>query len=264
MTKQSASERQKKIAELLSDNGTMKAIDLAEYFHVSRETIRRDLIALSEAGLVEKWFGSAVPVSSLRLTSVNSRMSDGIENKMLICQKALEYIPQRSVLYLDTGSTAVCMARQLKNDSGYTVLTTSIPVINELIDSNNQLIVAGGNIDSNIRATGGMQTAAFLGKVKVDIALLGSEGFDRHEGPTTNGFDDAQMKQIVMQNAKTVIVLTEGKKASYSALTQYADWSEIQHIITDGSMDAAAVERLNQFTDVVVAASESHSGQTDR
>lgn len=49
MAKLSAAERQAQIVELLSNNGTMKAVDLANYFQVSRETIRRDLIALSEA-----------------------------------------------------------------------------------------------------------------------------------------------------------------------------------------------------------------------
>ena len=52
MKKLNAAERQMQIINLLNKNGAMKTLDLANYFHVSRETMRRDLLALTEQGLV--------------------------------------------------------------------------------------------------------------------------------------------------------------------------------------------------------------------
>ena len=60
MKKLSSSQRQKQILELLSKNGAMKTLDLSNYFHVSRETMRRDLLALTEQGAIEKWFGGVI------------------------------------------------------------------------------------------------------------------------------------------------------------------------------------------------------------
>lgn len=53
-----AQNRQEQIIELLNNNGSMKATELADYFSVSRETIRRDLNTLSENGSIKKDLGS--------------------------------------------------------------------------------------------------------------------------------------------------------------------------------------------------------------
>ena len=49
-----AAERQKEILKLLHDNGSVKIGQLAEYFQVSRETIRRDLAYLTEIGAAQR------------------------------------------------------------------------------------------------------------------------------------------------------------------------------------------------------------------
>ena len=49
-----AAERQKEILKLLHDNGSVKIGQLADYFEVSRETIRRDLSYLTEIGAAQR------------------------------------------------------------------------------------------------------------------------------------------------------------------------------------------------------------------
>lgn len=251
-TKLTAAERQAQIVELLSNNGTMKAIELADYFQVSRETIRRDLIALNEAGTVKKWFGGAMPVNDFRIQPVDAR-TDNQEIKMRICQKALDYIPDHAVLFLDTGSTVLCMAQLLKDRSGYTIITNSIPVINVLLESNNQVIITGGSVNQQIMSVMGLQTVSFLEKIKLDVAILGSSGYDRHKGPTSNNLDDGQIKHVVIDNAQTSIVLADSRKATHSSLTQYASWRDIDYLITDDGMSPQKLEALKEQTDVILA-----------
>ena len=49
MARLSAADRQKKLVDLISHQGTMKITELAAYFNVSRETIRRDLQELDDS-----------------------------------------------------------------------------------------------------------------------------------------------------------------------------------------------------------------------
>ena len=49
--------RQKEILKLLHDNGSVKIGQLADYFEVSRETIRRDLSYLTEIGAAQRSHG---------------------------------------------------------------------------------------------------------------------------------------------------------------------------------------------------------------
>ena len=50
------------------------------------------------------------------------------------------------------------------------------------------------------------QTISFLERVKIDAAILGSSGFGRNSGPTSNTFEDCQIKKAAIQNVQTSIV----------------------------------------------------------
>lgn len=253
MAKLTAAQRQEQITQLLQERGTMRTVDLAEYFNVSRETIRKDLVALSEAGAIKKWFGSVMPVNDFSIPTVDAREKQEPEAKRAIAKKALEYLPAGSVIYLDTGSTTLEVARQLSHCSGYTIVTNSLPVAMELIDSPNELILTGGTVNSKVRSTTGMQTIEFLETLKIDVAVLGSSGFDQHEGPTVNSFEDSHVKRVALKNARTSIVAADSSKAAYSSLSQYAPWRNIDYLITDSNMPADTMRSLDEMTDVIIA-----------
>lgn len=252
MPKLNAAERQAQLVELLSKNEKVKIMELADHFQVSRETIRRDMSALDKAGTLKKWAVGSEPVYDFKTQPVLTRMAEAQESKMKIGRKLLELIPENAFLYLDTGSTTLSFARLLKERSGYTVITNSIPVISELLDSGNELIITGGTINPQVMSAMGAQTISFLNCIKVDVAILGTSGFDRHDGPSSNTFDDAQIKQTVIKNARTNIVAADSRKATYSSLTQYAKWEEIDRLITDDGIPPEALQRLSSVTDVIV------------
>lgn len=133
--------------------------------------------------------------------------------KNMIAQKAASFIPDQSVLYLDTGSTVTCLARLLKETrSGLTIITNSLSVTNALVGSDHSVMVAGGQLNSNNLSLEGYQSSAFLSTVKFEYAFFGSNGFERHKGPTSCEFLDVQSKQAALNNARTNIVLAEGSK----------------------------------------------------
>ena len=73
MARLNAQNRQEQIIELLNNNGSMKATELADYFSVSRETIRRDLNTLSENGSIKKGFGGAIAVNDFTTLPIDSK-----------------------------------------------------------------------------------------------------------------------------------------------------------------------------------------------
>ncbi|MDD3795475.1 MAG: DeoR/GlpR family DNA-binding transcription regulator [Lachnospiraceae bacterium] len=251
MAKRNAKERQARILQLLADNGTMKMMELADYFQVSRETIRRDLIVLNQEGTAKKWFGGAVPVQNFDIPPIDFRSVEMQEEKRRIAEECLKHLSEKSVLFLDTGSTALCIARLLAACCGHTIITNSIPAVNTLLGSENQIIMTGGSVDSAVMSVTGMQTAEFLEHVKVDLAFLGSSGFDRHQGPTGNSFEDAQIKKIALRNARTTIVAADSRKADYSSLIQYAGWKDIDYLITDTGLSKSARNYLNELTQLI-------------
>ena len=256
MAKLSASDRQAQIVELINTNGTMKIAELADHFQVSRETIRRDMIALSNSGAAKKWFNGTFVSQDFNIQQFEPRLSINQDSKMRICQEAFQFIPEHAVILIDAGSTALCFAQLLSQKSGYTVITNSIAAANALANGNNHIIITGGSLNISVMNVTGMQTVEFLERVKIDVSILGSEGFQRHNGPSSNDFDDIQIKQLAVKNAMTSIVVADSRKASVSALMQYADWKEIDYFITDDALSPQIEAQLKETTDVITVPAE--------
>ncbi|MCT3319777.1 DeoR/GlpR transcriptional regulator [Lacticaseibacillus paracasei] len=251
MAKLSAIDRQKQLVDLISHQGTMKITELATYFNVSRETIRRDLQELDNSGAVKKWYGAVMPVQDFNIPPVEQRMASFHEQKLAICKKALSYVSQRSTIFIDAGSTALTFASLLKETAGHTIITNSMPVVNELVTSQNHLISVGGSVDPLTFATMGTQTLGFIEKIRMDMAFLGTSGFAEHNGPSSNSLEDVEIKHKIIQNSRLNFVLADSSKASSSSLSQYANWHDIDYLITDNSLPAKIRDQLTAQTEVV-------------
>lgn len=252
MAKMIAAQRQQKIIELLDESGGYKIADLAKTFNVSKETIRRDLIHLNEIGALQKSYGGAVPNYEFHSIAVSDKLNANQNAKMTICQKALEYIPDNAIIYLDTGSTLTCLAKLLSERTGITIITNSFSAANALINAKCAVYLTGGQLNSRNQSMEGYQTTNFLNTIKVEIAFLGTTGFDQHQGPTTIDFLDAQAKQTIIRNAKKNIVLADSSKATLTAMNQYASWHEIDYFITDSNIPPKVAEYLREMTTVVL------------
>lgn len=252
MSKLTVAERQSKIIELLSKTGSLNMAELAEKLDVSKETVRRDLIYLSETGAVKKMHGGAMLNYDLKTHDMNARITTDLSVKEKISQRALDFLPEQGVIFLDCGSTVTCFAKLLSRKNGLTIITNSFSAANALLGSNNIVHVTGGQINSINMSLEGFQTTNFLNTIKVELAVMGTNGYEQHSGPTTCDFLDAQSKQTVLKNAKASIVLADSSKAAIISLTQYATWREIDHLITDSGISEDIVSTLDEYTDVVV------------
>jgi DeoR family fructose operon transcriptional repressor len=252
LKKSAGSVRQQQILDLLAQQGAVKTSVLATRFGVSRETIRRDLIDLNAQGRIKKSFGTILPTNDFAIPPVANRLNTNQVAKNAICSTAFNRFKDRRVIYIDAGSTALTYARFYRTLSDYTIITNSIPIVQELATSQNRIISVGGVIDGMTLATTGNQAERFLQKIKVDVAILGSSGFAGHVGPTSNSLEDEQIKKTVIANAQTSVVLADSSKTTTAALIAYTSWQDIDYLVTDHGIADADLNKLKPLTDVIV------------
>ena len=93
--------RRQAIADLIEKNERVDVNELASLFEVTIETVRRDLIALEESGLVGRVHGGAVLRApgflKVKAPSASERAKLRIKEKIAIAETALSYIPQGGV-----------------------------------------------------------------------------------------------------------------------------------------------------------------------
>ena len=101
-----AIERKRYILDELQRNGSVVITDLAERIQVSSMTIRRDLNAMAEDGMVTLEHGGAVLNNgSLFECSISFKSEINAAEKKRIAAKCMEYINEGDSIFLDTGTT---------------------------------------------------------------------------------------------------------------------------------------------------------------
>ena len=248
-----AEERRQEILNAIRAEGSVRTSELAEQLHVTTETIRKDLIFLSDQHLLRKGHGVAQAINEFTERSLDIRSQEHAQAKQAIVGCAVRQIPDGSVVFVDAGSTMLALVHQLQQRSGLAVITNNLSVIPALLASENAVYFLGGEVSAVTQSTGGIWASNALQSIKIDIAFLGSSGFQSHTGPCTKLFSDAQLKREVIGSANRTIVLADHSKFSTNAIMQYADWKDIDLFITDSGVSSENLAALPQCVEILIA-----------
>ena len=116
--------RRQRIAEFLHHHGAVTLQQLAEALHVSLSTLRRDLDALAEEGVVERTHGGAIlrhlQYSTFEPNIAAARDLSPREKRLVGAAAADSLVPGQSVIF-DSGSTVLEAARA--------VVARKIPIV---------------------------------------------------------------------------------------------------------------------------------------
>src|SRR5580692_3226268 len=143
-----AEERRTQILQIVRTEGRARVNELANRFSSSAVTIRNDLNELHQRGLVLRSHGGAVlPEKILRESPVYERLKTHSEEKRRIGAMAATLIHDGETIILDSGTTTLEIARQIKKMQGLQVITNGVNIAAELLDARDaQLFIVGGTV----------------------------------------------------------------------------------------------------------------------
>ncbi|MCD6032136.1 MAG: DeoR-family transcriptional regulator, partial [Thermomicrobiales bacterium] len=187
--------------------------ELAELFDVSPMTIRRDLQALEEQGLVEAVHGGAR--SSLQSPfelSFAQRELVNAESKRAIGRLAASLVSDGEAVALDASTTTVQVARNLVGRRRVTVVTNGIMAAAELghrpgID----VIVTGGQLHQTASLVGPFARAT-IEQLRVDWLFFSVTGITEDLVLTGPSEFDAETKLALMSIARRVVLVADSTK----------------------------------------------------
>ena len=171
-------ERRKKILDLLAKNKSMSVARLASLLFVSPPTVRRDLAALSEEGLVARTHGGAV----LRDTSEKEiplpfREEQNDRAKRVIAERARAYITDGSVIFLDASSTVLYLVPHLEGFRDLVVITNSPKTSLRLAEYGVRSYSTGGLMLLHSVAYVGSEAERFVSGINADLFFFSSRGY---------------------------------------------------------------------------------------
>lgn len=243
-------ERQQKIISILEKENSIKIIDIVKMFQVSHETARRDLEALQEQGIATRVYGGAVFVSgSIINHPVSPETSDENVSSEIrsIGTAAAELVHEGDTILLGMGTTVLEVAKNIRNKKNLTVLTNSVSVLNELVDSDVNLYLLGGHVSNSEHHTDGQLALQSLQYFNVDTAIVGCGGITPENGVSDYNYESAQMVQAMLKRSKNNILVARSNKFGKNCFSVTCPMEEIQTIVSDSHLPEAYVRSIDDL-----------------
>ncbi len=230
------SERQQQVLEVVRSRGFASLEELAALYQVSTQTIRRDVIRLDAAGLLQRFHGGVgAPDDRVRL-GYRRKQAIAADAKLRIAALAAGLVPDGAAVYLDVGTTIEALARELLGKPLRAVFTNNMPA--GLLmggDQSLEVYVTGGQVrgaDGSLVGDGAVRSLAGLA---VDIAFIACSGFAEDGSPMDFDPQKVAIKSAVLANARQAILLADSSKFQRSALVRIAPPESFAALVTDAA-----------------------------
>jgi DeoR family glycerol-3-phosphate regulon repressor len=239
--------RQQQILEKANQFGFVAIEELAQDFEVTPQTIRRDINELCNTGLLRRYHGGAVPVSSVENLDYSARQVLGLEEKRSIARVAAKHIPERASLFINIGTTTEEVALALRQHTGLRVITNNLNVAATLSQNEScEVIIAGGVVRARDRGIIGEATLDFIRQFKVDIGIIGISGIDTDGSLLDFDYREVRVAQAIIENSRRVYLVADHSKFGRNALVRLGSLEQIDALFTDRQPPRHIVDLLDQ------------------
>lgn len=243
-------ERIEDIAELLDKRGKLTLEQLGDFFpDVSQMTLRRDLFQLEKEGKIIRVRGGAMSVKEVQKVSGEpyaKKSAINTDEKIEIAQKAAALIDDGCSLFIDGGTTALHLAKEMP-DYNVNVFTNGLAVAIELANKKNlHVTMLGGQVMKENLSTASPAAKAYFDDTNFELAIISASAFTPENGFSCNSQIEADLLKTVRKKAKSLYMMLDSSKIGKVMPYTFARLEDIDVLITD---DNFPVEIKRLFTE---------------
>lgn len=234
-----AENRQEMIRRKLDTQRAVSTAELVREFGVSVETIRRDLLAMEQQGLLKRVHGGAVRDPGMqRYYYLQERTKDFSEEKKQVARNAMAFVREGDILFLDEGSTALAFAEMLNEGfSNLTVVTHDLGVFRLLCQKPGfQMILCAGHYVREENSFCGSLVLETMERLHVQKSFLFPSAVSMDFGIGDFHPDLHPVQKKMLEIADEVYVLADSSKFEKKALLKIADMKREYIYITDDKL----------------------------
>ena len=244
-------QRKKHILSILRRDGRIVARSVAVDLGISEDTVRRDLRELARDGALQRVHGGALPASPA-VQNLEKRQAVSTAEKTAIGRAAAALIRPGQVVFIDGGTTAVQLARQIDPGLRATLVTHSPLVAAELADHAAEVILIGGRLFRHSMVATGTMAMEAIARIRAELFFLGVTGIHAELGLTTGDAEEAAIKRAFIAAAAETVVLASPEKLGAASAFLVAPVSEVATIMTTQDVDPAALRAYERLGPTVM------------
>lgn len=231
-------ERRELLKKYMLEHKSATVLEMADLFQVSGQTIRRDFEVLEEEGFLQRSYGGAM-VTDRKTNMVSNEIKRElfVDEKRVIARQAAGLIRPHDCVFIDHSTTALALCGEIR-DMTLTVVTNSHRVISALADCGSiQLICTGGTYQGGIEGFTGAETVSYLRQHCVDKAFFSCRAVDPQRGINDAYENVASVRQTVIENADTTVLLADNTKLGKSGFITVCPLDQLDYLVTDQPLD---------------------------
>ncbi|MFG2988950.1 DeoR family transcriptional regulator [Streptomyces sp. NPDC048257] len=236
------------ILTLLAQRGELQVRSLSSGLGVSGATVRRDLAATEENGLIRRSHGRIAAAHRGAEPPVSLRRAQHTEAKRRIGAVASSSIPSRPLtMALGGGSTVGFVARSLAGRANLTVVTNGLDTASSLMARQGvKVVVTGGSARPLSNDLVGGVAERTLRSYRFDFAVVGADGVSPQAGLTRYTAHGAEIDRIMFEQAEHTIIVADSSKLGRLHRVKTAGIRSVDTLATDPRADAALVASLRR------------------
>lgn len=232
--------RRAKVLEMVQKTGDVKVEDMADFFHVSRMTIRRDLQYLEDQKLLLRYYGGA--------RSGDQEAEEFVDEVSLARTKIAKYaatlVEDGDTIFINTSRTALDVLSYI-GAKDVTVITNNGNAIGKKHSADVTVALTGGELRYIKGAMVGDIAVNSLMRVTAKKSFIGCSGLSVESGMTTEYLNEVQINETMFSRVtQKAYIVTDSSKLGHNSSFVSCMINKITDIITD---DNASEEMVAAF-----------------
>ena len=230
----SISERQEKILAVLNTRHFITVSELAQITYTSPSSIRRDLSAMQNVGLVKRSHGGVTLPDPIRgVASFYDRIHQNIQAKRLIAKKASSFLRDGQSILMDSSSTASFLLPYIAKLRCATLFTNNIHTALRAIELGIDTHCLGGHSVNGSAALAGTETYKSLADIQADILFFSSQSLDRQGWISDSTEEENYVRRLMLQASRTKIFLCDSAKFESTSVYKLANLRDVDCAVLD-------------------------------
>lgn len=228
-------ERQAEMLRYIEAQQRVSVAAIRERFAVSEATARRDLESLEASGAIRRVHGGALAARRAppELPALD-RTYEQADEKRRIGEAAAALVGDGETVFVSSGTTTLEAARALRERSGLTVITNSLPVLNMLAGAPGvQVVGLGGMLRRSEMSMIGHVTELALAELRADKVIIGIRAIDIEQGLTNDYLPETMTDRAILRIGRTVVVVADHTKCGRVSAALVAPIGAMHTLVTD-------------------------------
>jgi DeoR family transcriptional regulator, fructose operon transcriptional repressor len=249
-------QRRERIQEYLAIHRIVPSAELSLLLEVSEATIRRDLEWMENEGILTRTHGGAILNERMQFEpEYKQRAQRFPEEKRLIGVNAASLIEDGDIVFINSGTTATQIIRNIRDGTDVTVVTNNVSAAMDARQADFELILLGGIFQSNSNSVTGNLSIKNLSQIYANKTFIGVDGITIKHGFTVPTSAEADIIHLMLERTQGPInVVADHSKWGVVSNFEATRIDQVHRLITDDGLSDLAREALTaRLVEVVIA-----------